>query len=41
MKERISMIRMKYSILKKKMKENECGWSNHTGDIGIDLLVYG
>jgi hypothetical protein len=25
MKERISMIRMEYSVLKEKMKENECG----------------
>jgi hypothetical protein len=27
MKERILMIRMEYSVLKEKMKENECGWS--------------
>jgi hypothetical protein len=27
MKERISISRMEYSVLKEKMKENECGWS--------------
>jgi hypothetical protein len=26
MKERIWMSRMEYSVLKEKMKENECGW---------------
>jgi hypothetical protein len=26
-KERISMMKMKYSISKEKMKEDECGWS--------------
>jgi hypothetical protein len=30
MKERILMIRMEYSVLKEKMKENECGWSDIT-----------
>jgi hypothetical protein len=28
MKERILMIRMAYSVLKEKMEEDECGWSN-------------
>jgi hypothetical protein len=27
-KERIWVSRMEYSVLKEKMKENECGWSN-------------
>jgi hypothetical protein len=27
MKERILINMMKYSVLKEKMKENECGWS--------------
>jgi hypothetical protein len=26
-KDRIWMDRMEYSVLKEKMKENECGWS--------------
>jgi hypothetical protein len=28
MKERILTRRMEYFVLKEKMKENECGWSN-------------
>jgi hypothetical protein len=28
MKERIWLSMMEYSVLKEKMKENECGWSN-------------
>jgi hypothetical protein len=27
MKERICMSGMEYSVLKEKMKDNECGWS--------------
>jgi hypothetical protein len=27
MKKRIWLSRMEYSVLKEKMKENECGWS--------------
>jgi hypothetical protein len=32
MKERIWISKMEYSVLKEKMKENECGWSKGLED---------
>jgi hypothetical protein len=35
------MIRIEYSVLKEKMKENECGWSYHTSSCSLHVCKGG
>jgi hypothetical protein len=39
MKERILMSRIAYSILKERIKEHECGWSEGGGRLGLGERV--
>jgi hypothetical protein len=39
MKERIWMSMIKYSILKEKIKDNECGWSNPPAAVAVSIPV--
>jgi hypothetical protein len=38
MKERIWLSRMKYSVLKEKMRKNECGWCEYVEPLYAPIL---